>query len=92
MKKIFLIIFSSLALLGCKEKIDQGKMCVYSNNEDALMCQDGQLSFFKADRWGNEQLPLSVAAAYCDFNYQIMHTNAGVICVFTNKRISTNNK
>ena len=32
-------------------------------------------------------MPLSVAAAYCDFNHPVMHNNAGVICVFTEKRL-----
>jgi len=32
-------------------------------------------------------LPLSVAAAYCDLNHPVMHNNAGVICVFTEKRL-----
>ena len=31
---------------------------------------------------------LSVAAAYCNFNHEVMYNNAGVICVFTEKRMS----
>ena len=34
-----------------------------------------------------EQMALSVAAAYCDFNYQVMANKAGVLCVFTDKRL-----
>lgn len=46
------------------------------------------MSWFKPNQWGNEQLPFNVAAAYCDFNYDVMYSSAGVICVFTDKRLS----
>ncbi|MAC99651.1 MAG: hypothetical protein CMK76_07200 [Pseudomonadales bacterium] len=45
-------------------------------------------ALFKPSRWGSEQLPLNIAGAYCDFNYQVMYNNSGVICVFTDKRLS----
>ena len=32
-------------------------------------------------------MALSVAAAYCDFDHQVMHNRAGVVCVFTNQRL-----
>ena len=45
------------------------------------------MSWFQPSSWGNEQLPLMVVAAYCDFNYQVVQNNSGVICVFTTKRM-----
>lgn len=82
-----------LALTGCLDsvggtaKIDQSTVCNYSSDEAARACKDGQLSFFRPERFGNEQLPLIAAASYCDFNYPVMHTNGGVVCVFTTQRL-----
>ena len=63
-------------------------MCIYSSDEEAKQCKSGEMSWFKPNQWGNEQLPLSVAGAYCDFNYEVMYNNSGVICVFTDKRLA----
>lgn len=91
MKKIILLlILAVLALTGCNQKtqIDQSKMCMFSTDEEAKQCKAGELAWLKPSSWGNEQLPLSAAAAYCDFNYEVMYNNSGVICVFTDKRLS----
>ncbi|TMO57096.1 hypothetical protein [Pseudoalteromonas phenolica] len=90
MKKLALISLSILALAGCNQKaeIDQSKICIYSNDAEAKQCKSGEMSWFKPRRWGNEQLPLSVAGAYCDFNYDVIYNNSGVICVFTDARLS----
>lgn len=90
MKKIALISLSVLALAGCNQKaqIDQSKMCIYSTDEEAKQCRNGEMSWFKPNQWGNEQLPFNVAGSYCDFNYEVMYNNSGVICVFTDKRLS----
>lgn len=88
MKKLALLILISFGLLGCKEDIEQSQMCVVSTDEETVKnCKNGKLAYFRPDSWGNEQLPLNMAASYCDFNHQVMHTKAGVICVFTDKRI-----
>ncbi len=90
MKKIVFIAVAALSVAGCNQKaqVDQSKICIYSTDEEAKQCKAGELSWFKPSRWGNEQLPLNVAGAYCDFNYEIMYNNSGVICVFTDKRMS----
>jgi len=88
--KLYSIIAIVLAgLIGCNDqaKIDQSNMCIYSSDKEAKSCKDGQMSFFRPSSWGNEQLPLDVTAAYCDFNYPVVYTNAGVVCVFTTKRM-----
>lgn len=84
---------SCLILTGCFESfdgasaIDQSTLCRFSETEGAKQCKNGQLAFFQPERFGNEQLPLIVAATYCDFNHPIMHTNGGVVCVFTTQRL-----
>ncbi len=90
MKKIALIILTALALTGCNQKvhINQSNMCIYSTDDEAKQCKAGEMSWFKPRHWGNEQLPLNVAGAYCDFNYKVIYNNSGVICVFTDKRLS----
>lgn len=90
MKKIFFITLVVLALTGCEQKahVDQTKMCIYSTDDEAKQCKAGEMAWFRPSQWGNEQLPLNVAGAYCDFNYEVMFNNSGVICVFTDKRLS----
>lgn len=60
---------------------------IYSNDEEARKCVNGELSFFNPTRWGNEQLPLFAVAQYRDTNYNITYNNADVVCVFTDKRV-----
>ena len=94
MKKI-LFIFSTLFLLSaCNNqtlKVDQSKLCHVQTDEQAKSCNSGELILFQPRSFGNEQLPLMIAAAYCDTNYQIMHTKGAVMCVFTDKRLSLTN-
>jgi hypothetical protein len=91
MKNVLLIGLIAFILSGCNQgssTVDQSKMCIYSTDEEAKECKSGELSWFNPNQWGSEQLPLNVAGAYCDFNYPIMSNNSGVICVFTDKRMS----
>ncbi|MCY1282881.1 hypothetical protein D9M69_235240 [compost metagenome] len=90
LKKLVLIGLAALPLAGClqEESVDQASLCTYSTDAEAKLCKPGQLSWFKAGRAVNQQLPLSVAAAYCDFNHPVMYNEAGVICVFTDKRLN----
>ena len=81
------IVVTTTGLYADSNPIDQSKMCTYSTDKEAKKCKSGELAWFSPSQWGNEQLPLSVAAAYCDFNYEIMYNKSGVICVFTDKRI-----
>lgn len=87
--KLLLAGLCFLPLAGCfKGEVDQSVLCTYSSDAEARQCKEGELSWFKPTQWNNEQLPLSVAAAYCNFNHEVMYNNAGVICVFTEKRMS----
>lgn len=90
LKKLALVSLVALPLFGCQKEasIDQAVLCTYSTDAEAKLCKSGQMSWFKAGKAVNQSLPLSVAAAYCDFNYQVMYNEAGVICVFTDKRLS----
>ena len=94
--KLLTVIAGSLimlsSLVACKDvnssrDVSQDGICSYSNEETAKKCQDGKLAWFKPNSWGNEQLPLLVAATYCDTNHQVILNNSGVICVFTSKRV-----
>jgi len=90
MKNVLLVGLTALILSGCNQgspTVDQSKLCIYANDEQAKECKSGELSYYKPGQWGNEQLPLNVAAVYCDFNYPIQSNNSGVMCVFTNKRM-----
>lgn len=86
-----IIALSCLFITACDEhkSIDQSNICIYKTDDDAQKnCKEGELSYFQPDVWGNAQLPLNAASAYCDFNYPLIHTEAGVVCVFTKKRIA----
>ena len=89
MARYVLLIISALIVSGCSAQasVDQSKMCFYSSDKEAEKCTPGELAYFKPQSWGNEQLPLQAAVTYCDFNHPVMHTSAGVICVFTDKRL-----
>jgi hypothetical protein len=67
-------------------RIDQSAVCNFDNDTSAQRCKDGQLAFFQPATFGNEQLPLVVASAYCDFAHPIMHNRGGVLCVMTHQR------
>lgn len=85
---ILLGLFSLLSACTPEQtKIDQSQVCMYQNDEQAKACPAGKLSYFQPSTWGNEQLVLNAAVVYCDFNYQVMHTNAGVICTHTHERL-----
>jgi hypothetical protein len=82
-------------LAGCGggvREVPQDTLCVYATDEAAKQCKDGRLAWFKPNSWGNEQLPLLAAASYCDFNHPVTMNGAGVICVFTSKRLSSDEK
>jgi len=89
MKNILLLLVISVIFTGCNQKsnIDQSKICIYANDQEAKKCKEGELSYFSPDRWGSDQLPLNVAAVYCDFNYDVVFNKSGIICVFTDKRL-----
>lgn len=89
MKKLILIVFSSFFVISCSKfsEMDQSEVCIFSNDEGAEQCKNGKIAYFQPSQWGNEQLPLSVIAAYCDFREQIIYNNSGVVCVFKNERM-----
>jgi len=90
-----------IVLLGClgflsacnggtataERAIDQSSVCMFDSREAAKACRDGQLAMFNPSSWGDEQLPLIVAATSCDWNHPVIHNKAGVVCVFTSQRL-----
>lgn len=80
------VLFALLA--GCSgSSASQNDACIYSNDDEAKQCKEGQIGFFRPHSWGNEQLPLNAAAVYCNFNHPVVHNDGGVVCVFTRKRM-----
>jgi hypothetical protein len=67
------------------------KLCAFSNDDEAVKCQPGQIALYVPNSWGNEQLPIIYAAKYCDFNFPIVHTNGAVSCVFFKGRTVVKN-
>lgn len=87
MKRVSSLLLMTAMLVGCgPEKVDQSSICVYRTDEEAKQCKNGQLSYFRPSSWGSEQLPLNVAATYCDLNHEVIYNSAGVVCVFTTER------
>jgi hypothetical protein len=90
----FLVSLASPAFAGLLGGglVNPDEVCIFQSEEEARRCQEGSLAFFRPSSWGNAQTPLAVAAAYCDWSQQVMHTEAGVLCVFTKKRLHILNK
>jgi len=90
--RLLLLSTAALSLSACFDEapaIDQSGLCTYNTDPQAERCKAGQMAWFRPDNGQliSEQMALSVAAAYCDFNHQVMYNRAGVLCVFTNQRL-----
>ncbi|MCY1294124.1 hypothetical protein D9M69_362230 [compost metagenome] len=90
--RLLLLTAATLSLTACFDddaNKDQAGLCTYNTDAQAERCKSGQVAWFRPDEGQqvSEQLALSVAAAYCDFNHPVMHNRAGVVCVFTNQRL-----
>ena len=68
------------------------ELCAFADDDEAAICQPGQVALFVPNSWGNEQLPIIYAAKYCDFNFPIVHTNGAVTCVFFKNRTIVKNE
>jgi hypothetical protein len=63
------------------------QLCAVSEGNEAIAtCREGQIFLFRPSRWGNEQLPVTVAAVFCNFNHPIVYNNGAVSCVYTELR------
>ncbi|WP_027897066.1 hypothetical protein [Zestomonas thermotolerans] len=92
LSRLLLLSAAVVTLSACTdEETEQveSSLCIYNTDPQAERCKPGQMAWFRPD--GNQQITeqtaLSVAAVYCDFNHQVMHNRAGVLCVFTDKRL-----
>ncbi|MBP5978696.1 MAG: hypothetical protein KA748_00620 [Halomonas sp.] len=79
------------------KQIDQSSICIASTDRQALECPEGGLFLARlAINDADVQAPmvienrvLNTMALYCDTNFAIQHTQTGVLCVLTHKRMST---
>ncbi len=65
--------------------IDQSTFCPVDSPDPNLVmkkCKTGQKVLFKPSRWGNEQLPVIFAAAYCDLRFGVVLTTGAVTCIY----------
>ncbi len=61
--------------------------CLVSNAVDATKkCKKGDLLVYTPKSWGNEQLPLLLGGAFCDYTYPIVYNTSGISCVFSDDR------
>ncbi|ERI49711.1 hypothetical protein N878_10895 [Pseudomonas sp. EGD-AK9] len=92
--RLCLLSAAALSLTACFDKEPEdvtNKLCIYNTDPQAERCKAGQMAWFRPDndQLISEQAALSVAAAYCDFNHEVMYNRAGVVCVFTDKRLDS---
>ena len=90
--RLLLLSTAALSLSACfndAPPIDLTGLCTYNTDPQAERCKPGQMAWFRPDQGKliSEEMALSVAAAYCDFNHPVMHNRAGVLCVFTDQRL-----
>jgi hypothetical protein len=52
----------------------------------AKKCKNGNVLLFRPQMWGNEQLPIVISAAFCNYESPIVHNASGVSCIFTDIR------
>lgn len=62
--------------------LNQGEYCETNELAAPAHCKQGQHVVFLPSRFGNEQLPVLVAAANCDLRYSVVLTNGGVTCIY----------
>lgn len=99
MKKISLSLLSALLVLcpftsvsaffgGGKSDINQENVCkARSVEEIGRNCKEGDIMVYFPTTWGNEQLPVYITGIVCNINHQVVMNNAGIVCVFTDKRL-----
>ena len=92
--RLALLATAALSLSACfndDSPKEQSSLCIYNTDPQAERCKPGQMAWFRPEdgQQITEQAALSVAAAYCDFNHQVMHNRAGVLCVFTDQRLDS---
>ena len=91
-------VASTLLLAGCpsmlnaesasvEEPLNQSIMCVVVTDEEALTCPEGEVFYGVFSGINSNEMALGTAALYCDFNYPVVHNDAGVVCVMTRNRI-----
>ena len=92
-------VCSSLILSSCFEsekkesknenqesKEDKSTLCVIKNvDDDVSQCEDGQLLVFLPNSWGNDQLPIEVAA-YIVISIILLSITTAVLFVSLIKR------
>jgi len=59
---------------------------IHDPASEAGKCHNGEVLLYQPRMFGNEQLPVIVSAALCDFDHTIVYNKGGVSCVFTDKR------
>lgn len=97
---MFVVLATSLVLSGCFESggainqaVSQSDSCMFSDIKDAKKgCKNGQVAIFLPMQWGNEQLPILAASAFCDYRYSVVQNNGGVSCIFTDVRLKEKEK
>jgi len=83
----FVIVAALLAHCGQSQAKPRSRLCYVTTIEDAYTsCHEGDIVVFLPLVYGNEQLPVLAAAAFCDHSKSIALTIGGVSCVFTRKR------
>jgi len=66
---------------------DPDRICnVADANTAAERCKAGDLLVFQPPTFGNEQYPVLISGAFCDFSMQVVQTVGGVACVFSTAR------
>lgn len=57
-------------------------VCTIDQNFDISACETGQRLYFAPNRFGNEQLPLTVISYFCDISQPVYFNKAGVVCIY----------
>jgi hypothetical protein len=65
----------------------QGNVCHVKNGDEAAKnCENSDVILYQPSSFGNEQLPIIISAAFCDYEHPIVYNSSGVSCIFTDTR------
>ncbi len=86
-KSILILTISIFALSGCKNNTET--ICSVSDyTKITEQCMPGDTLFFAPKTFGNEQLPLVIAASACDMGKNVVWNIGGLVCTMSNPKES----
>jgi hypothetical protein len=79
------LVLSSAVFANAPLPTVGSNVCVISDPEKLTGCTEGDVVSYQPKMWGNEQMPTRFISFACDLTKPVFMTEAGVVCVYTQK-------